>query len=79
MRGTDGVTRSQQCRHSKRRRLLFACVPEVRTRRRYRAQAEVTLVFVDAKKAHLNAKIDEEEWVALPEQVRINSTEGTPS
>ena len=28
---------------------------------------EVKLMFVDVRKAHLNAKCDEEEWVELPD------------
>lgn len=29
---------------------------------------EVKLMFIDVRKAHLNAKCDEEEWVELPEE-----------
>ena len=35
-------------------------------------------MFVDVKKAHLNAKCDEEEWVELPDGVQ-NFWGGTPS
>ena len=31
---------------------------------------EVKLMFVDVKKAHLNAKCEEEEWVELPDEFR---------
>ena len=35
---------------------------------RKRACKEIKLMFIDVKKAHLNAKCDEEEWAELPEE-----------
>ena len=47
---------------------LFACVAGVREKRREQGQDEVTLMFIDVKNAHLNAKCDEDEWVELPDK-----------
>ena len=41
---------------------------EVRARRN-RWEEEIKLMFVDVKKAHLNARCDQEEWVKLPEEL----------
>ena len=49
---------------------LFAFVAGVREKRRAQGDDEVKLMFVDAKKAHLNAKCDEEEWVELPDEFK---------
>ena len=45
---------------------LFAFVAGMREKRRVQGHDEVKLMFVDVKKAHLNAKCDEEAWVELP-------------
>ena len=37
---------------------------------RAQCQEEVELMFVDVKKAHLNAKCEEEEWVELPDEFK---------
>ena len=47
---------------------LFAFVAGPREKRRQRGLAEMKLVFVDVKKAHLNARCDEEERVKLPDE-----------
>ena len=47
------------------KRALFAYVAGVREKRRERGLGEVKLKFIGVKKAHLNAKCDEEEWVEL--------------
>ena len=36
--------------------------------RRSKGLEEVKLMFIDVRKAHLNAKCEEEEWVELPEE-----------
>ena len=43
---------------------LFAYVARTRRGKRNRGEPEVKLMFVDVKKAHVNARCDEEEWVA---------------
>ena len=48
------------------KKVLFAMVAGERGRRRRRGLKEIKLMFVDVKKAHLNAECDEEEWVELP-------------
>ena len=48
------------------KKALFAMVAGVRGRRRRRGLDEVKIMFIDVKKAHLNAKCDEQEWVRLP-------------
>ena len=40
----------------------------VRGQRRRRGLEEVKLVFIDVRKAHLNARCEEEEWVELLEE-----------
>ena len=50
------------------KRALFAYVAGVRDGGRQRGQAEVKLMFVDVKKANLNAKCEEEVWVELPSE-----------
>ena len=59
------------------KKALFAFVAEVREKRRAQGHDEVKLMFVDVKKAHLNAKCDEEEWVELPDEFKKMG--GTPS
>ena len=51
---------------------LFAYVAGVREKRREQGQDEVKLVFIalTVKKAHLDAKCEEEEWVELPDEVK---------
>ena len=44
------------------KKALFAFVATVREKRRTQGHEEVKLMFVDVKKAHLNAKCEEEEW-----------------
>ena len=39
-------------------------------KRRAQCQDEAELKFVDVKKAHLNAKCEEEEWVELPDELK---------
>ena len=50
------------------KKAVFAFVAGVREKRRAQGHDEVKLMFVDVKKAHLNAKCDEEEWVELPNE-----------
>ena len=50
------------------KKVLFRMAAAVRGRRRRSRQPEVKIMFVDVKKAHLNAPCDEEEWVELPEE-----------
>ena len=50
------------------KKALFAFVAGVREKRRAQGHDELKLMFVDVKKAHLNAKCDEEEWVELPNE-----------
>ena len=47
------------------KKALFAFVAGMREKRRAQGHDEGKLMFVDVKKAHLNAKCDEEEWVEL--------------
>ena len=49
------------------KKALFAFMA-VRERWRERGLAEVKPMFSDVKKAHLNARCDEEEWVELLEE-----------
>ena len=58
------------------KKALFAFVAGVRENRRAQGHDEVKLMFVDVKKAHLNAKCDEEEWVELRNE--FNKFGGTP-
>ena len=50
------------------KKALFAFVAGMREKRRAQGHDEVKLMFVDVKKAHLNAKCDEEEWVELSDE-----------
>ena len=50
------------------KKALFAFVAWVRVKRRTQGHEEVKLMFVDVKKAHLNAKCEEEEWVEVPNE-----------
>ena len=52
------------------KKALFAFVAGVREKRRAQGHDEVKLMFVDVKKAHLNATCDEEEWVELPNEFK---------
>ena len=54
------------------KKALFAFVAGVREKRRVQGHDEVTLMFVNMEKAHLNAKCDEEEWVELPDDFQKN-------
>ena len=45
-------------------------VAVVREQRREEGQDEVKLMFINVKKAHCNAKRDEEEWVELPDEFK---------
>ena len=47
---------------------LFALVASVGDRRREQGLAVVKVIIADVKKAHLNARCDEEEWVELPDE-----------
>ena len=47
---------------------MFWMVAAVRWQRRRRELQEVKLMFIDVRKAHLNARCEEEEWVELPEE-----------
>ena len=49
------------------KKTMFRMTAGVRGWRRRRGAEEVKLMFIDVRKAHLNAKCDEEEWVELPE------------
>ena len=53
---------------------LFALVAGAREKRRERGLAEVKLMFDDVKKAHLNARCVEEEWVELPDECEEQGT-----
>ena len=50
------------------KKMLFRMTAGVRGWRRRNNKEEVKLMFIDVKKAHLNARCDEEEWVELPEE-----------
>ena len=50
------------------KKLLFRMVAAVRGQRKRRGEKEMKLMFIDVRKAHLNAKCEDEEWVALPEE-----------
>ena len=50
------------------KKLLFRMAAGVRGWRRKRRAAEIKLMFIDVRKAHLNAVCDEEAWVELPEE-----------
>ena len=59
------------------KKTLFAFVAGMREKRRAQGHDEVKPMFVDVKKAHLNAKCDEEEWVELPDELK--KLGGTPN
>ena len=42
----------------------------MREKRREQGQDEVKLMFIDVKKAHFNAKFDEEEWVEFAGRIQ---------
>ena len=50
------------------KKTMFRMTAGVRGWRRKRGADEIKLMFIDVRKAHLNAKCDEEEWVELPEE-----------
>ena len=50
------------------KKLVFKMVAGVRGQRRRKGLAEVKLMLIDVRKAHLNAVCEEEEWVELPEE-----------
>ena len=52
------------------KKFMFRRVAGVRGWRRRRGEEEEKLMFIDVRKAHLNAKCDEEEWVELPEDFK---------
>ena len=52
------------------KKALFAHMEGVSEKRRAQCQDEAELKFVDVKKAHLNAKCEEEEWVELPDEFK---------
>ena len=54
----------------KAKKALFASAAGVRENRREQGQDEVKPMFVDVKKAHLNAECGEEEWVELPDEFK---------
>jgi len=51
------------------KKMLFRLTAGVRGWRRRRGMKEIKLMFIDVRKAHLNAKCEEEEWVELPEEM----------
>mgnify|MGYP002214505433 CR=1 FL=1 len=50
------------------KKLLFRMAAGVRGWRRRRRAAEIKLMFIDVRKAHLNAVCEEEAWGELPEE-----------
>ena len=50
------------------KKLLFRMAAGVRGWRKRKGAAEIKLMFIDVRKAHLNAVCDEEAWVELPEE-----------
>ena len=50
------------------KKLMFRVVAAMRGQRRRRVLEEVELMFIDVRKAHLNARCEEEEWVELAEE-----------
>ena len=49
------------------KKLVFRMVAGVRGQPRRNGLVKVKLMFIDVRKAHLNAVCEEEEWVELPE------------
>ena len=70
------TTCSLRCRRWKQKSLVHIR-RRVREKRREQGHDEVKLMFVDVRKAHLNAKCDEEEWVELPDELK--KLGGTPN
>jgi len=50
------------------KKLLFRMAAGVRGWRRRKGAAEIKLMFIDVRKAHLNAVCEDEAWVELPEE-----------
>ena len=50
------------------KKLVFRMVVGVRGQRRRKGLAGVKLMFIDVRKAHLNAVCEEVEWLELPEE-----------
>ena len=73
------TTCSRRCHRCKRRRLCSHSLQGVREKRRAQGHDKMKVMFVDVKKAHLNAKCDEEEWVELPDDFFSKKFGGTPS
>ena len=53
------------------KKLVFRMTARVRGVRRRKGLEEIKLMFIDVRKARLNARCDEEEWVELPEEFGI--------
>ena len=51
------------------KKILFRVTAGIRGVRKRSGKKEVKLMFIDVRKAHLNARCDEEEWVELPEEM----------
>ena len=51
------------------KKMMFRMVAGGRRRRLQAGKDEIKLMFIDVRKAHLNAVCDEEEWVELPEEM----------
>ena len=64
------TTCSRRCHRWKRRRLYSRSMQGCARRDEHKDHDEVKLMLVDVKKAHLNAKCDEEEWVELPDEFK---------
>ena len=52
------------------KKALFAHVAEVREKTRERGRDKVKFIFIEVKKAHVNTKNDEEEWVELQDEFK---------
>jgi hypothetical protein len=50
------------------KKLMFRMVAKARGIRRRQRRREMKLMFIDVRKAHLNAVCEDEEWVELPEE-----------
>ena len=50
------------------KKLVFRMVAGVRGQRRRKGLAEVKLIFIDVRKAHLKLVCEEEDWVELLEE-----------
>ncbi len=50
------------------KKIMFRMTAGVRGWRRKEGKEETELMLIDVRKAHLNARCDEEEWVKLPEE-----------